>query len=78
MINEFNMVGGSDGWQIDTDASHHVCFDRAMFKTYTTVEDQKVLLEDSHTTEAAEIIGFLLNNAGFEQLIGLIWERVCH
>jgi len=49
MINEINMVGGSDGWWIDTDASRHVCFDRAMFKTYTTAEDHRVLLADSHT-----------------------------
>jgi len=98
MITEINMVGGYDGWWIDTSASRHVCFDRAMFKTYTTVEDQKVLLGDSHTTEVAGIrdlelkftsgktlilkdvmrtprirknlvSGFLLNKAGFEQII---------
>ncbi|XP_073219682.1 uncharacterized protein [Cicer arietinum] len=35
MITEINLVGGSDGWWIDTGASRHVCYDRAMFKTYT-------------------------------------------
>jgi len=55
MITEINMVGGSDGWWMDTCASRHVCFDRAMFKTYTAAEDQKVLLEDSNTTEVAGI-----------------------
>jgi len=98
MITEVNMVGGSDGWWIDTGASRHVCFDRAMFKTYTAADDQKVLLGDSHTTEVAGIgdvelkftfgktlilkdvmhtpkirknlvSGFLLNKAGFEQII---------
>ena len=49
------MVGGSDGWWIDTGASRHVCFDRVVFKTYTATEDQKVLLGDSHTTEVAGI-----------------------
>jgi hypothetical protein len=39
------LVGGSDGWWIDTGASHHVCYERAMFRTYTAAEDQKVLLE---------------------------------
>jgi len=55
MITEINMVGGSDGWWMDTGASRHVCFDRAMFKTYTTTYEQKVLLGNSYTTEVAGI-----------------------
>ncbi|XP_073224880.1 uncharacterized protein [Cicer arietinum] len=55
MITEINLVGGSDGWWIDTGASHHVCYDHAMFKTYTAAEDKKVLLGDSHTTNVADI-----------------------
>jgi len=55
MITEINIVGGYDGWWTDTSASRHVCFDCAMFKTYTTAEDQKVLLGDSHTTEVSGI-----------------------
>nr|XP_004506705.1 uncharacterized protein LOC101514820 [Cicer arietinum] len=55
MITEINLVGGSDGWWIETGASHHVCYDRAMFKTYTAVEDKKVLLGDSHTTNVVVI-----------------------
>jgi len=55
MITETNMVGGSDGWWIGTGASRRVCFNRAMFKTYTIVDDQKVLLRDSHTTEVVGI-----------------------
>ena len=98
MITEINMIGGSDGWWIDIGASRHVCLDRAMFKTYTAADDQKVLLGNSHTTEVAGIrdvelkftsemtlilkdvmhtpkirknlvSGFLLNKAGFEQII---------
>lgn len=34
-LTEINMVGGSGGWWIDTNASYHVCYDHAMFKTYT-------------------------------------------
>jgi len=49
------MVGGSDGWWIDTGASRHVCYDRVMFKTYTAADDQKVLLGNSYTTEVAGI-----------------------
>jgi len=47
VIIEINMIGGSDGWWVDTDASRYVCYDRAMFKTYT---NKKVLLGDSHTS----------------------------
>ena len=53
VITEINMIGGSDGWWVDTGASRHVCYDRAMFKTYTNVENKKVLLGDSHTTTVA-------------------------
>ncbi|XP_073223462.1 uncharacterized protein [Cicer arietinum] len=53
MITEINLVDGSDGWWVDIDASQHVCYDRAMFKTYTAAEDKKVLLGDSHTTSVA-------------------------
>ena len=55
MIIEINMIGGSDGWWVDTGASHHVCYDRAMFKTYMNVGNKKVLLGDSHTTTVAGI-----------------------
>jgi len=50
VISEINMVGRSNGWWVDIGASHHVCYDRAIFKTYTNVENKKVLLGDSHTT----------------------------
>ncbi|XP_073219448.1 uncharacterized protein [Cicer arietinum] len=55
MITEINLVGGSNGWWIDTGASRHVCYDRAMFKTYIAVEEKKVLLGDSLTTNVASI-----------------------
>ncbi|KAK2391773.1 CBL-interacting serine/threonine-protein kinase [Trifolium repens] len=42
MITEINMVGGTDGWWIDTGASRHICYERAMFKTYTAAENKKV------------------------------------
>ena len=55
MITEIHLIGGSEGWWVDTGASCHVCHDRAMFSTYTAVEDQKVLLGDSHTTKVAGV-----------------------
>jgi len=39
MITVINMVGGYEGWWMDTGASLHVCFGRAMFKTYTAAKD---------------------------------------
>ncbi|XP_073222604.1 uncharacterized protein [Cicer arietinum] len=44
-----------DGCQIDIGASRHICYKRAMFKTYTTAEDKKMLLGDSHTTNIVDI-----------------------
>lgn len=55
MISEINLVGGSEGWWLDTGSSIHVCNNRAMFKTYTAVDDKKVLLGDAHTTIVAGI-----------------------
>ncbi|KAF1886007.1 hypothetical protein Lal_00021286, partial [Lupinus albus] len=49
-------IGRSEGWWVDIDTSHHVCYDRAMFKIYTIDEDKKVLLGDSHTTNIARTI----------------------
>ncbi|KAK2442716.1 putative mitochondrial protein [Trifolium repens] len=55
MITEINMVGGNDGWWIDTGATRHVCYDRAMFKTYTPAENKKVQMGNAHTSEVAGI-----------------------
>lgn len=69
MITEINMDSGSDGWWIDTSASRHVCYDRAMFKTYTNIEDKKVLLGDSHTTNVAGIGDVGLNFSSGKTLV---------
>ncbi|KAK2455989.1 putative mitochondrial protein [Trifolium repens] len=55
MITEINMIGVSDGWWIDTGATRHVCFDRAMFKTYTNAENKKVQMGNAHTSDVAGI-----------------------
>ncbi|XP_077232496.1 uncharacterized protein LOC143869822 [Tasmannia lanceolata] len=52
LITEVNIVGGSEGWWVDTGASRHVCFDRKWFKMYAPADNEKkVLLGDSHTTK---------------------------
>ncbi|KAK0595497.1 hypothetical protein LWI29_007280 [Acer saccharum] len=53
MISEVNLVDGSEGWWVDTGASCHVCYDRAMFKSYSNVVDKMALLGDSHSTIVA-------------------------
>ena len=53
MVIEINMVDGSNGWLIDTGIFCRVCYDRAMFKTYTNTKDKKVLLGDVNTTNVA-------------------------
>jgi hypothetical protein len=55
MITEINMIGVSDGWWIDTGATRHVCYERAMFKIYTTAENKKVQMGNAHTSEVAGI-----------------------
>ncbi|MCH89497.1 pol polyprotein, partial [Trifolium medium] len=55
MITEINMVGGTDGWWIDTGATRHVCYERVMFKTYTSAENKKVQMGNAHTSEVAGI-----------------------
>ncbi|MCH80615.1 retrotransposon protein putative Ty1-copia sub-class, partial [Trifolium medium] len=69
MVTEVNLVGGTDGWWVDTGASRHVCYDRAMFKTYTTAENKKVLLGDSHTTNVVGIGDVELNFTSGKTLI---------
>ncbi|XP_019414571.1 PREDICTED: uncharacterized protein LOC109326335 [Lupinus angustifolius] len=53
VLPKVNLVGGSNGWCIDTDTSRHDYYDRTMFKIYTDADDKKMLLGDSHTTIVA-------------------------
>ncbi|CAJ2630366.1 unnamed protein product, partial [Trifolium pratense] len=55
MITEINMIGVTDGWWIDTGATRHVCYERAMFRTYTIAENKKVQMGNAHTSEVAGI-----------------------
>ncbi|CAJ2638556.1 unnamed protein product [Trifolium pratense] len=68
MITEINMVGVTDGWWIDTGATRHVCYERAMFKTYTSAENKKVQMGNAHTSDVADdskaTSGFIFSIAG--------------
>ena len=50
MISEVNLVDRFEGQWVDIGAFCHVCYDRAMFKSYSNVVDRRVLLGDSHST----------------------------
>ena len=51
MISEINIVGGSERLWVDTYTSRHVCYDHALFKTYSGAENKNVLLSDSYSTK---------------------------
>ncbi|KAL0536604.1 hypothetical protein IC582_025557 [Cucumis melo] len=55
MISEVNVIGGSEGWWLDTGASRHVGHDLSLFRKYNEVKDNNILLEDHHTTKVASI-----------------------
>ncbi|CAJ2634277.1 unnamed protein product [Trifolium pratense] len=69
MITEINMVGGTDGWWIDTGATRHVCYDRAMFKTYTNAENKKVQMGNAHTSDVAGVGDVVLKFTSGKTLI---------
>ncbi|GAU41954.1 hypothetical protein TSUD_380590 [Trifolium subterraneum] len=69
MITEINMVGGTDGWWIDTGATRHVCYERAMFKTYTSAENKKVQMGNAHTSDVASVGEVVLNFTSGKTLI---------
>lgn len=50
MIIKINFVFRSKGQWADNGVTRHVCYDRDFFKSYSEVEDKKVLLDDSHST----------------------------
>ncbi|KAA0046026.1 putative Polyprotein [Cucumis melo var. makuwa] len=55
MIFEVNVIGGSEGWWLDTGASRHVCHDLSLFRKYNEVKDKNILLGDHHTTKVTGI-----------------------
>ena len=55
MISEDNVVDRSEEWWVDISVSCHVCYDRAMFKSYSNVMDMIVLLIDSYSTVVTSI-----------------------
>ncbi|CAJ2678824.1 unnamed protein product [Trifolium pratense] len=69
MITEINMVGVTDGWWIDTGATRHVCYERAMFKTYTSAENKKVQMGNAHTSDVAGVGEVQLNFTSGKTLI---------
>ena len=45
MISEWNMVGNPKEWWIDTGVTRHICANRSIFSSYTTVGgDEKLYI----------------------------------
>ena len=52
MISEGNMAGNPKEWWIDTGATRHICANRSMFSSYTTVGgDEKLYMGNSSTSK---------------------------
>ncbi|KAA0033400.1 putative Polyprotein [Cucumis melo var. makuwa] len=55
MISEVNVIGGFEGWWLNTGAFRHVCHDLSLFRKYNEVKDKNILLGDHHTTKVVGI-----------------------
>ena len=52
VISECNLVGNPKEWWIDTGATHHICANRSMFSSYTTMGgDEKLYMGNSSTSK---------------------------
>ena len=49
------MIGGFEGWCLDTDASCHVYPDLSLFRKYNETKDKNILMRDHHITKVADI-----------------------
>ena len=57
MISECNMVGNPKEWWIDTGATRHICANRSMFSSYTTVGGDEKLYMGNSSTSKVEGVG---------------------
>ncbi|KAA0067624.1 uncharacterized protein E5676_scaffold174G00110 [Cucumis melo var. makuwa] len=75
MISEVNVIGGSEGWWLDTGASRHVCHDLSLFRKYNEVKDKNILLGDHHTTK---VVGIGEVELKFTSAKTLVLKKVLH
>ena len=57
MISECNMVGNPKEWWIDTGATRHICANRSMFSSYTTMGGDEKLYMGNSSTSKVEGVG---------------------
>ena len=72
MISECNMAGNPKEWWIDTRATRHICANRSMFLSYTTVGDHEKLYVGNSSTSKVEGVGKVALKMTFGKTVTLI------
>ena len=75
MITIVNVIGGSEGWWLDTGASRHVCHSLTLFRKYNKTEYKNILLGDHHRTKVTVVGEVILK---FTSSKTLVMKEVLH
>ena len=54
VVSEANLVGNPKEWWVDTGATRHICADKKMFTSYTTVDNSEQLFMGNSSTSKVE------------------------
>ena len=72
MIFECNMAGNPKEWWIDTGEIRHICANRSMFSSYTTVGGDEKLYMGNSSTSKVEGVGKIALKMTFGKIVTLI------
>ena len=70
MISECNMAGNPKEWWIDIGATRHICANRSMFSSYTTMGGDEKLYMGNSSTSKVEGVGKIALRLGWKRF----WE----
>ena len=76
MISECNLAGNPEEWWIDTEENHHICANRSMFSSYTTVGGYEKLYMGNLSTSKVEGVGKIALKMSSGKIVTLI--KVLH